>query len=194
MYVRNYYKVLYDVAMIGYLYNSGGMSGVFTTKLVSYTGAEKTTSSFTGLNSNNVALCTVIASPSSSITAAPQAYRLCGLGGNTSACGGLAFGTGTTAATLDDYTLESIISSGITITSYTYYRTNDVNGTKLTMQYTLTNTTSADITINEVGLFGYVNSNYYMYERTVLSEPVTIPAGASNQMVYVLNPLMPPEA
>ena len=104
---------------------------------------------------------------------------------------GIYFGSGTTPATKDDYTLESPITSGLSISSPTtlsYGNSSDGIHT-CSAAFTIANTTDSDISISEVGLFTPINStsgSYYsvLMERTVLTEPITIPSGGTKIVNY----------
>lgn len=102
---------------------------------------------------------------------------------------GVAFGTGTTEPALDDYTLSGNIVSTLTPSSETTI-THTADFSSLTCVYTLSNTGDADVTIAEVGLFStpITNSGYRicLLERTVLDEPVTIPAGGVGRVTYTI--------
>ena len=125
--------------------------------------------------------------------------RQCIMSGN-SRCGGVVVGTGETPVTKTDYKLQSIIShSDMTIEVASLTPFDDEIGKGLMGIYKLTNNTDADIVVREVGLYSmpdgkyYINTEdttiYYWYcleERTVLSEPITVPAGGSSRMIYVV--------
>lgn len=104
------------------------------------------------------------------------------------------FGTGTTPATTEDYKLESLITSGISLfasdTSQNISFDEELLEItrKVNITATIKNTSSEDITITEVGLANnvYTNSGYYresntcalmLIYREVLETAVTIPAG-----------------
>ena len=80
-------------------------------------------------------------------------------------------GTGTTPASVDDYKLETPISSGY---SATFSVDNDGNRV-----VTITNTGSTPLSISEVGLYESIQSGgsslYCLIERTVFDAPFTIP-------------------
>lgn len=106
---------------------------------------------------------------------------------------GWAFGTGTTPATEDDYTMESIISSGITIGNSDQLTIDTETGKRTyTIIFTLNNTTGSDIEVSEIGYFASaygsneINQAYstslersYMLIHEVLEEAVTVPANDS---------------
>lgn len=94
-------------------------------------------------------------------------------------------GTGTTAPTLDDYALGNEITTGLSnssaVASFTANNTKEYTAT-------FTNETSNPIVINEVGIFCYNYSDVkYLIERTVLSTPITIPAGESKAITIELD-------
>ena len=99
------------------------------------------------------------------------------------------FGSGTTPATVNDYTLESQINSDITVAN-----PNKVT-TEQTDSYILWTVTfgvkaSVETTISEIGLIAkaYLSSGPVstLVDRTVLDEPITIPAGQSKQITYTI--------
>lgn len=117
------------------------------------------------------------------------------------------FGTGTTAPTMDDYKLESPISSGLTA-SFIASATTIADGVCTRKYiYTLTNGTTNDITISEIGAFSYAHyattaangdttsnsGSTFMLDHTLLDEPVTIPAGGVGQVTYTITMDYPTE-
>ena len=106
---------------------------------------------------------------------------------------GIVLGSGTTPPTLHDYRLVSLITSGLTPTvSMTYDEEEN-----LVYKITLTSTASEPISIGEIGIRAgfYAGSNsglnYALMERTVLDEPVTIPAGGVGIVEYAIRMQMP---
>lgn len=88
---------------------------------------------------------------------------------------GIAFGSGTTPPQKTDYKLENHITTGLT---YSGNNTNNTNGVVHWVQ-TVQNTSTAQITITEVGLFtkdsSYpTQSSTYLLTRTVLDTPVVL--------------------
>ena len=109
---------------------------------------------------------------------------------------GIVVGSGRTPATIDDYKLESMITSGL---SASIAKSIDSDNDTI-IALTFTNTSSADITIGEIGYVGtvYIDNNfggskYVLLERTVLDSPVTIPAGGIGKIEYSIK-LNIPEA
>jgi hypothetical protein len=95
----------------------------------------------------------------------------------------ISVGTGTTPPTRDDYTLANKIAEGVASVSVT----EDAGIITLTAGFTWT----TDMTISEIGLEWLVNFSSSMpfnvrvlCDRTVLSPPVTVPAGATLTVVY----------
>ena len=105
---------------------------------------------------------------------------------------GVLFGAGTTPATVQDYKLDAPITTGLSIifpNSLTYAKGASFEDVAVT--YGVTNTSSSEITISEIGLVAsiYVSGNLYnsiLVDRTVLNAPVTIPAGESKQITYTI--------
>lgn len=101
---------------------------------------------------------------------------------------GICVGSGVTPPTADDYKLESMITSDFSSVIATTLDAN--NDTVWTI--TITNTSSEDMTIGEVGYanFGYygagTSSDYFLFDRTVLDEPLIIPAGGIGQVTYTI--------
>ena len=99
-------------------------------------------------------------------------------------------GRGTTPATLDDYALEDLITSDLSCTVATAVDEDNDAVYKLT----LTNTSSEDITIGEVGIHStcYYGNNssartcWALLERTVLDTPLNIPAGGIGMIDYTI--------
>lgn len=88
---------------------------------------------------------------------------------------GIAFGSGTTPHQKTDYKLENYITSGLT---YSGNNTNLTDGIVNWVQ-TVQNTSTAQITIAEVGLFSmysYQRKDYttFLLTRTVLDTPVVL--------------------
>lgn len=99
-------------------------------------------------------------------------------------------GTGTTAPTENDYELVAVNTD---ISCDSVVVGNSANYTK-TYTATFSNPTNSDIIVAEVGLYGNVmysvNGELYMdvlLDRTVLTTPITIPAGESKTITYELS-------
>lgn len=106
----------------------------------------------------------------------------------TGTAGFVAFGTGTTPPTLDDYTLSGNIVTGISTTAKVSGGFTD-SGTEVSATYTITNNNDTAVTIGEIGAFGASGSTTgkgVMLERTVLESPITIEPGGVGQVTYTL--------
>lgn len=116
---------------------------------------------------------------------------------------GIRVGTGGTAASEDDYKLEAQITSGMSASSVTpTYNVDGSGNPYLEYLFTLTNNTSNDITVREIGYVqslrvastqgGKANtSSNFLFDRTVLDTPVTVPANDSAAIKYKLKTVMP---
>lgn len=102
-------------------------------------------------------------------------------------------GTGTTEATADDYCLDVEESTNLNCDSVSKAFTNVLTKT---FTATFSNSSSSDITITEMGLFGIfplqLTASYswgtpVMLDRTVLLTPITIPAGESKAITYEIS-------
>lgn len=101
----------------------------------------------------------------------------------------LKVGTGTTAPTENDYELQTVNTD---VSCDTVIVGNSANYTK-TYTATFSNPTNSDITVTEVGLYANImynsrNESYMdvLLDRTVLTTPITIPAGESKAITYEL--------
>ena len=107
---------------------------------------------------------------------------LCSLGGNRYSNNKLLLGTGTNAFSVDDYKLQTDVSSSFTKASLTVSggAISETKGRVLTWTCSYLNTSGADITVSEIGLTKYVmfgsNEDVLIF-RDVLATPVTVPAG-----------------
>lgn len=112
---------------------------------------------------------------------------------------GVVFGTGNTPATENDYSLESKISSNVTLSkgSNRIYRWDFENKKfYIGMDYTIANRGSESLEITEIGkvVSAYTssalnenasgNEHRVLLDRTVLESPVIIPAGQSGVVRY----------
>lgn len=106
---------------------------------------------------------------------------------------GVHFGTGDTAVTLEDYYLSGTMLQNISVAVQTSYITPNDDGCVYGVKYLITNNNSEAVTIKEVMLtIGRYSTNsassvtgpYVMVDRTVLDEPVTIPAGEIGMVTY----------
>ena len=101
------------------------------------------------------------------------------------------FGNGTTPATINDYNLESKITTGINV-AYPSSVTTEQTDSYILWTVTFGVTASVETTISEIGLKSLAtlssnnSSTRVLIDRTVLDEPVTIPAGQSKQITYTI--------
>ena len=108
--------------------------------------------------------------------------------------GGIAVGSDDTAATDDDYTLASVITTLTGSITTTVIFDSDNNKYIRRFQLTLTNPTAADIVVKEIGRFwrsaggttrgSSGNATQSMIDRTILDNPVTVPANGSAVINY----------
>lgn len=87
-------------------------------------------------------------------------------------------GTGNVTPTIDDYKLSGELITGLTSQSQNTSATNN----SITFSATATNNTDAPVTIKEIGLGGYLESdppNAILLTRDVLATPVTLNVGDS---------------
>lgn len=101
---------------------------------------------------------------------------------------GIVLGRDSTPPTLNDCCLKSLITGGLSIKTVT--KADENGDLKYTM--TMTNTSQNPITIGEVGIMSKVytgantsTSNIVLMERTVLEEPITIPANGVGVVTYI---------
>lgn len=111
----------------------------------------------------------------------------------TNGYGGLIIGDGNTPPTIDDYKLENQITSGFSYRlSYPTDNADVVSARKFILNLSVTNTSSDNLTIREIG---YIRSsqamdyswNHYLMDRTVFDTPVVIAPGATKTFEYRLN-------
>ena len=126
----------------------------------------------------------------------------------SSSSSGIAIGSGDTEPTEEDYTLESQIT-GLSASISVANTLNSENFSfKHSLMVTLTNSGSEDVTIREIGYFGYSgtsatrgaavgqnnNAKGFLIDRTVLDSPVVVPAGDSSVISYdFIYPALDPE-
>ena len=105
---------------------------------------------------------------------------------------GVSFGTGTTPATMSDYSIESgLDSTKINVSeqrAVSYSRGDTFD--EYSVSFGVTNITAEAITISEVGLIIGVTSGSSEYavlvDRTVLDVPVTIPPHETKHIAYTI--------
>lgn len=94
---------------------------------------------------------------------------------------GIGFGTGSTAATYEDYQLETPITSGLAAVNTSGTLTSPSAFDAVTHKYsstrtfTINNTSGSPITLSEMGIF----CNEVLVYREVLGSPITIDPGES---------------
>ena len=167
-------------------YKSLGAAMTFVSNTVKFTAYNGTT---TNTISNSAALVSLKFGDNNSstpylgnvLTTLPQSNNA-----------GVIFGNGDTLPTLEDYKLSGDIVSGFTYSAAISKASTD-NGISITARYTITNTSSSEIVIKEIGVVNKLMSSNYsglqyigLLERTVLDTPVTIPAGGVGQVVYTI--------
>lgn len=111
---------------------------------------------------------------------------------NTDPAFGVYFGSGSTPASKTDHRLEYPIESGlsIAINKSTYVIRQGENGKyALVMTYLITNNSESEVNIYEIGVVTPIAKDTYSHyptlmERTVLTEPITIPVGATRAVEY----------
>ena len=102
---------------------------------------------------------------------------------------GIRMGSGTRAPKMTDINLESPIVSGLSIINRPVRdRVVYSDRVEYPVSFTVRNTTSEDITVSELGMFASVGSSYcgILVDRTVLDEPVVIPAGERRMITYTI--------
>ena len=114
-------------------------------------------------------------------TASPKELRVGSSSMLIGYCTNFVVGSGTTPVTSDDYKVEQEIVSGLACDAVTTQVHEDTH--TVVFRKTIRNTSSADITVSEVGLTGAVNTNSGMSQaliyREILQTPVTIAPGES---------------
>jgi hypothetical protein len=114
---------------------------------------------------------------------------------------GIWFGSGQTAATEDDYSLESKITSGLT---FNLSRVNDIDENEnpfIRFDIMVTNVSAANITISELGYTQYAQCSttlrgsdnvriVTLFDRTVLATPVTIEPNGYAVIRYILKTII----
>lgn len=103
---------------------------------------------------------------------------------------GVLFGNGDTPVSFNDYCLSGSIVPVTNVSCVPSPATSE-SYAENTYIYTITNTSSAEMVIKEVGLLAAMVTNesnyqYGLIERTVLDNPVTIPAGSVGMVKYTL--------
>lgn len=106
---------------------------------------------------------------------------------------GVYFGSGTTPPTRADYKLESLITTGLTLSSQGPVLRDRGNGTyEISSAYTVMNNNAEggeSITIGEMGYFGKCGASsssakMYLFERQVLPVPIVLAPGERKLITY----------
>ncbi|GAH94903.1 unnamed protein product [marine sediment metagenome] len=97
---------------------------------------------------------------------------------------GLLIGSGTDPVTIDDYVLQSQITSDLTVLAHTFSLSYPSSNTRrLSISRTFTNTSLSPMSIEEVVLYTiYAGLMYFCLDRTLYS--VSIPASSSLTLTY----------
>lgn len=93
-----------------------------------------------------------------------------------------AYGTGTTAPTIDDYQLSGNLISGLQYSNVDI----DVNANGITFSHSITNSNSVSVTINEIAFCIMGTSACVMLTRDVLTEPIVLgPNEQRNVSIFI---------
>lgn len=101
------------------------------------------------------------------------------------------FGDSNEPESKEDYMLKgSILNSCIDLV-YKLTTIREEDKVKLTTVYTIKNISDSTITIREVAIitpvyYGNVNSYKFMFDRTVLDEPLTLASGQVGEITYTI--------
>jgi len=116
-----------------------------------------------------------------------------GLGATTF---GIVVGTGTTAPTIDDYALETLIAHGTGAGQLEYSAVtfgapaSDATTSQFTITRDFANASGGSITVNEIALYakgsrgGYANVWYFMIIRDVIAGGISVPNGQTLTVNY----------
>lgn len=165
MFLSNYYKCL---AML--MRDETGASGVT-------------------IKSTNGTSCNLYTKAGTSVISYPlQVGYIMGMFSTSNSSMGIILGDGTTAPTLSDYKLSGNMLTSATATVGDSVTIDD-NGITRTAVLTVNNTGTTDFVVSEVGLIGRYNygssyADFFLWERSLLDKPVTIPAGGAGQITY----------
>lgn len=109
-------------------------------------------------------------------------------GGSDVRSAGLLIGTDGTPPTVNDYKLGNQITNGFTSQTSITKDSNDMARTKkLVAVLSVTNTSSNDLIIKELGYVRGDRSYAFLMDRTVFDTPVVITPGATKTFEYRLN-------
>ena len=103
---------------------------------------------------------------------------------------GVCLGSGATPATREDYALESLIESGLSQLAVSLACNSGPGFVEKVATLTVRNTSEETITIREVGWIGgcYPSGSLkcVLLDRTVIDEPIVIPAGEAKVISYTV--------
>ena len=101
---------------------------------------------------------------------------------------GIAFGSGSTAPTVDDYKLETPITKLTSLSATNNIRQSGVylNDYQIEATQSVKNATTSDITISEIVLFAGNNYSSVIFTRNVIT-PVTLAPNESKTFVVSVN-------
>lgn len=113
---------------------------------------------------------------------------------------GIAIGADGHEESEDDYTLGSQITTLTATITKTQYQDSENNKNTMRLDLVVSNNTSEDVTVREIGIFAQyntmptqgatvapgsaVNPRSIMMDRTVLEQPITIPVGEARIIRY----------
>ena len=108
---------------------------------------------------------------------------------------GIVLGSGTTPPTINDFRLESQITSGLHCSVASVYHSEGY----VTRNITATNISDHEITIAEIGYQCQIytgentssGSKFVLMDRSLLQTPVTIPVGGVGVISYTVRIIMP---
>lgn len=146
-----------------------------------------------GTKSNNLPVCKDISggtvNPNKAWLATILQYSLAIISGGGEAQRGhwMVFGEGNTPVESSDISIESPITDGFIVISQTSNIPYIYSSTIMTVTRIIQNTSSAPITISEVGLYGdNTSTDTIMLAREVLDEPITLQPGEKHSFTMDL--------
>ena len=187
MRTNNYYAALKSLM---YCYENTGIEAI------DYTGSSKTLYNYNWSASlyNGNAASAIFPTSLFNADSAPDIKVMAAFTSELSGTSyGVRFGTGTAEPTVNDYKLSGTLITKISILSTSSKEvTFTDNGAVVVTTYDVKNISGAELTIGEIGLFACMNYNIslkssFLIDRTLLDEPVVIPANGFAQIRYTLS-------